>query len=872
MRQLLIHNLKRNKSKSLLFVLAFIVILIIMPLSSVSLQNAHTQVQTDITYYSRGTYDLLVRPQGIENELEKELGIVPENYLGFGNGGITLKQWQSIKSRKDIEIAAPVASLGYFTGVRTNIGITPPRQSTRYLMQFKTSDGVNRYPIGKELACFLLKSPNKINGFSMKFEELMNDESLINECTTSAAMFLLPPTYHLLVGIDPNEEKALTGITFDDIDEDNPSSGWGTLARNDFFPDAQTVPVIEINGGDVSLDADLKIDFLKINSSQTQEYRNQFGLVNEIGNKPYVFFNKFHTEEYNRLVKELIKYPLQKRIEISADLSKKLSAYNQEALVVNEKGQLEKMKADGVFIADTDLNYVAQYYTAGQIKYKKENNRLIVEKVDEIGGIPLYRKIKEHGINLQETFIDKNKKKEVSFVIDPVGEAKLGKLKQQLAASPLGIYQQAPIYYIGNGKNKRVQMKATITPGSFVTAPARGVTNIKSASLIKGDKPIDAIRVKVAGINSYSKKAAQKIEKIAHDIEKMGLKVTIVAGASPQKIKVNVDGVGLVEESWTTLGAAGNIVNQWNMTNIILAILFFVVTIIYVMNRMTFWQVNKLHDLTLLYQLGWDKKHLLRFSKSELGILMLFAWVLSLFALIGIQQWMNLSSLIYLWQLAITLVSLLFIYITVGRKIMKMFGPKIEKKGDHSRNVNTRKSLVSSNLQYYRRNIRSPFVQLLMVSFLSSFVYLSLTESVQQTNITLLGEYINLQVSNWHLLLIISAYLLGVFTLVESLISLLMIREKEIGTFRAIGWKISHIFKLYMKEIAIWAGASIMVGSSISLLVYSIFYSVKPSVLLIVVVSFLGFYLSILFISAIVINRYLKKELGVTLFIRRKYL
>ena len=103
-----------------------------------------------------------------------------------------------------------------------------------------------------------------------------------------------------------------------------------------------------------------------------------------------------------------------------------------------------------------------------------------------------------------------------------------------------------------------------------MTPPAKGVVHIKDTELIKGEKPIDAIRVKVAGIEKYTQSAARKIERLALEFENKGFHVAIIAGASPQYIDVAVEGIGLVRESWTTLGAAGTIIDQWNMTSLLL--------------------------------------------------------------------------------------------------------------------------------------------------------------------------------------------------------------------------------------------------------------------------------------------------------------
>ncbi|CAG9620772.1 hypothetical protein BACCIP111883_01543 [Sutcliffiella rhizosphaerae] len=125
-----------------------------------------------------------------------------------------------------------------------------------------------------------------------------------------------------------------------------------------------------------------------------------------------------------------------------------------------------------------------------------------------------------------------------------------------------------------------------------------------SEGMTKGDKPIDAIRVKVAGLSTYNEEANLLIKHIASEIENMGLHVSTIAGASPQKLNIVVENIGEVEESWTTLGAAGTIISEWNVTNAVLAISFLFFAITYLANRMSFWQTVQFDDFKLYQQLG----------------------------------------------------------------------------------------------------------------------------------------------------------------------------------------------------------------------------------------------------------------------------
>ena len=104
-------------TKRTIIIMVTVLMLVISTVSYTlsTLADAKQQVTQDITAFSRGTYDILIRPPQARTNLEKQLGLIEENYLGIGSGGITIDQWKEIKNHPQVDIAAPVASIGLFT-------------------------------------------------------------------------------------------------------------------------------------------------------------------------------------------------------------------------------------------------------------------------------------------------------------------------------------------------------------------------------------------------------------------------------------------------------------------------------------------------------------------------------------------------------------------------------------------------------------------------------------------------------------------------------------------------------------------------------------------------------------------------------------
>jgi putative ABC transport system permease protein len=83
-----------------------------MVLASTS-QTAAAVLKGDINRAWAAPYDLLVRPAGSATPLEVSEGLVRPNFLSSGDGGITMRQLSAIRQVTGVEVAAPIAILGY---------------------------------------------------------------------------------------------------------------------------------------------------------------------------------------------------------------------------------------------------------------------------------------------------------------------------------------------------------------------------------------------------------------------------------------------------------------------------------------------------------------------------------------------------------------------------------------------------------------------------------------------------------------------------------------------------------------------------------------------------------------------------------------
>src|SRR5690625_87714 len=182
-----------------------VVIILILIMSTVSyafsmFADAKENVEQNITNFSRGTYDILIRPENARTNLEKQLNLVEENYLGIGDGGITIEEWEDIKNHPDVEIAAPVASVGVVPARERAFWIDKgPTNMDDLEVEYFTSDGINSYPHVEESFMY---------DFGHEVEEWLfyaSTPSVLENYTNydaDIATFLYPKSYHQVVAVD----------------------------------------------------------------------------------------------------------------------------------------------------------------------------------------------------------------------------------------------------------------------------------------------------------------------------------------------------------------------------------------------------------------------------------------------------------------------------------------------------------------------------------------------------------------------------------------------------------------------------------------------------------------------------------------------
>jgi len=143
----------------------------------------------------------------------------------------------------------------------------------------------------------------------------------------------------------------------------------------------------------------------------------------------------------------------------------------------------------------------------------------------------------------------------------------------------LGTYQPAAAWLVRRPNGTPLPQKIRIwpEPGShgFLVSPPALITTIKAASELLGDGCIDAVGVRVTGVNVAGEATQRKVEDVARSIHlKTGLDVDVTLGSSPMHQVIYLPGmddvppVGFVDQPWVKQGVHINIVKELDRGNL----------------------------------------------------------------------------------------------------------------------------------------------------------------------------------------------------------------------------------------------------------------------------------------------------------------
>ncbi len=875
--------LRRQPGKYALASSGFLLAACALILLSATTQTTVVQANQIISQSWRSSYDLVVLPSQTRTASN---GTVPSDYLSGHDGGISIKQYEQIKKLPGIDIAAPIAYVGY---VQMPV---PPIEffakalpSGYYRVQFTSLAFNGQHQVIENTAgiTYYLDSKCGVNvGFSIPDNVLdaLYKANIITQCGTipTALTNTLPghspltdTGTFLLAAIDPIQENNLVHLDkhITDgrmlIDQDtihfstNPNLGQiagtpncqgpkpGEVGTSSCKIPNYDIPVLLHTQlpGKITLTGRFTHIASDALSPQTVIAHGGVNYLSHLPNQQTLFDGT---------------------IPLVQDSSERFAGASLEW--DGQKLQLDVSPLYGIDPESASLKFL---YTPSALTYRSTtapdggaNDAYTLVPTGTQGPEVAFR-------NLHPLQVAPPTKKTEPFptafyffksVGQFSGDAMTAQFGNPLNWLPENTYTAPPtvLRYDARGNPvKATNLLPTTNSAGFVQQPPFALTTLAAARKLRGDNIISAIRVRVSGVEAANPASWKRVQQIAGMIhQRTGLPVQVTLGSSPRPTLVYVPGVkqgqfgatqdiapiGWVEERWIAVGASIIYLAQLGATRLLLLGTVLVVCLGYIIVSFSTLATSQRTGLAVLSALGWRPWQPARLFLTQalllalcgdivgIGIALLVATLLEAIPILPIVFWtlpamlvMALLSSIYpLWHIwRVRPVEMLRAGSTVARTASSWRLPL--------------ESFLSPIASIVIRNLtrsRPRTLITLMSVFLSSLLLILMFSSIlalRQTLIgTLLGNFVLLETAVPQIAGCVFALLLTFLSVADILLLGVRTRQREIGLLQAVGWRTRLIQGMFVQEGLVLAGVGAIPGVLAALWVLSAQHITQPSV------------------------------------------
>jgi putative ABC transport system permease protein len=823
-------------------------------------------------------YDILVRPTGARTALEIQTDTVQPNFLSGIYGGITMAQYHQIAGIPGVDVAAPIAMVGY-TLLVPQLAFPLPaadlsragRQLYRVTTTWVSEGGTSRVTPPPS---YVYVTPQRLgqdaySDYNYLPTERLPDGELVSICPTDINLepsvdpfgvaaqsdcvawsklnsygplgvtTPYPPGARnpgyavdwdipvLIAAVDPAAEAKLDGLN-------------GALISGHYLPEStpsagatSTFPVLASSVSGLDESAVTRVTAL---SPPTSPPSMTASWISQHATAPGQVISTVTTtahQAYQQLLAALaIKYgghaaaPGQSityvgKIQPSTGQPVSIEAYWSAGPTTYRRSR------SGNLVAQLIHNSPSTWYSGGAqvASMDNEDNQ--------------YRKISVHAPT-GAVFSGFPASPQLAGIFNP---AKINEF-DPLSRVPLGAYEPV-VAAPANSAAKRALRGSDLLPnqnlGGYVSQPVDLVTTLSALPALQnsgyyGTKlplsdPISVIRVRVAGVTGPNPVSLERIREVAQQIElRTHLDVDIVAGSSPAPTAIDLPAGKFgqppltVSEDWVKKGVAIAILRAIDKDSLVRFALILIVCVLFVANSASASIRGRRRELGVLACLGWTKPRLFTSVLGELAAIGLVAGLLGAAAALPLSSALGLhaspgrAALAVPIAVAVAVIAgLIPAWLAAHAEPVASVRPAVL--GVHrARQPGGVTALATVNVLRTPGRAAVGAISL-AVGVAALTILAAVTFAFRGVVVgSLLGNAVSVQVRGVDYVAVAATVALGVLAVADVVFLNIRERAPELATIRAFGWRESALSRLVVTEGAIIGLAGSLAGAALGLI------------------------------------------------------
>ncbi len=832
-----------------------------------------------VTAHFVPAYDILVRPKGSRTALETQTNTVQPNFLSGVYGGITMAQYHQIASIPGVQVAAPIAMVGY-TLLVPQLAFPLPaadlsrsgRQLYRVTTTWVSDGGTSRVTPPPS---YVYVTPQRLGVDAQSVDPYLPTERLADGKSVS----ICPTDVNLEPGVDPFGVAAQSVCTaWSKVNSYGADSGVNTPypagARNPGYAVEWDIPVLiaavdpvaeaKLDGLNRAMisghylpestrDAGTTANFPVLASSVSgldESAVTQVATLSPPASPPSITASWItqHATSPGQVISTITTTARQAYQQLLAALAVK---YRQSAAAPGQSimyvGKVQpstrqpvsieaywhvgpttyRRSPSGTLVAQLTRNAPSTWYSGGA---------LVASMDDEDNQ---YRKVSVHA-PATATFTGFPASPQLAGIFNP---AKINEF-DPLSRVPLGAYEPV-VAAPANPAASQALHGSDLLPnqnlGGYVSQPVDLVTTLSALPALEDAgyygtnlplaDPISVIRVRVAGVTGPNPVSLERIREVAQQVElRTHLDVDIVAGSSPTTTTIDLPAGKFgqpalaLTENWVKKGVALAILTAVDKKSVVLFALILVVCVLFVANSASVAIRGRRRELGVLACLGWTRPRLFATVLGELAAIGLTAGILGAAAALPLSSALGLHPSPGRAVLAVPIAVVIAVVAGLipawlaasAEPAASVRPPVLEiRRARHPAGVT---GLAVANV------LRTPGRALVgAVSLAIGVAALTVLAAVSFAFHgvlvgSLLGNAVAVQIRGVDYVAVIATVALGVLAVADVIFLNIRDRAAELATIRAFGWRESALTRLVVTEGAVIGVSGSIIGAAAGLI------------------------------------------------------